>query len=271
MANNTVQSNIVFPRLMMNQPGMFMPLENPIQVKRGVPESPPAIKEPELPPPPKNKDNYKYWLGAACVAASAIAGIVMYNGRLRETSVQRIIEDDEPITHYSFKLVEHAKDKVLEIFNKCPELGLENKVETTYQKRVRVDENGKSILKKAEKMFVDRGLKRCDTLSRPAGTAQTTFVQDDGKVRALIDWDSDGNLYRYWIKDENGHIIRDYNYTEEGISSKYYYTKGGIRIKEVHYNEDGWTFERNYDREGFFVNEHEIKPELKLKANEPEE
>ena len=51
--------------------------------------------------------------------ASAIAGIVMYNGRLRETSVQRIIEEDEPITHYSFKLVEHAKDKVLEIFNKC--------------------------------------------------------------------------------------------------------------------------------------------------------
>ncbi len=264
MENNGLQGIIGFPRLTNNQTGMFMPMNNPIQVRRGVPESPPAIKEPELPPPPKNENNYKYWIGAACLAASAIAGIVMYNGRLRENPIQKITEEEELITHYSFKLVEHTRDKVLELFNKCPDLGLENKVETTYQKRVRVDDKGKSILKKAEEQFVNRGLKRYDTLSRPSGMPQTTFVQDDGKVRALIDWDGEGNLYRYWIKNENGQILRDYNFTNPNVSSKYYYTKGGIMIKEVHYNNAGWTFERNYDRNGLFVNEHELNPEAKL-------
>ena len=268
MANNGIQGIIGFPRLTNNQTGMFMPIKTPVQVRRGVPESPPAIKEPELPPPPKNENNYKYWIGAACLAASAVAGIIMYNGRLREMPIKVIEEEEEPIMHYSFKLVKHTKDKVFELFNKCPDLGLENKIDTTYQQRVRVDENGKSILKNAEEVFVNRGLKRYDTLSRPAGTAQTTFVQDDGKVRALIDWDDEGNIYRYWIKNENGQVIRDFNFTTPNVSSKYYYTKGGIMIKEVHYDSKGWTFERNYDRNGFFVNEHKIDPEEVIKSEE---
>lgn len=269
MATNSVHSSIGFSYLTNNLSGMLNTSSNHVSVNRGVPVSPPPVKGPELPPPPDNGKDVaaKYFIGALAVAASAIAGIYIYKSRLKEAPiVDYSAGETNPITHYSFRLVEHTKDKFLEVFNKCPDLGLDNKIETTYQRRIRVDKDGKSILRNSAPEFVDRGLKRVDKILRPGSTAQTTFVQDGGTVRALIDWDDEGNLFRYWIKDNKGKIVRDYNFTEENVSSKYYYSKGGIKIKEVHYNDKGWTYERNYDKDGLFVNEHELNPELKNKT-----
>ena len=186
---------------------------------------------------------------------------------MKETPIEEF-DEVEPINYYAFRLVEHTKDKVLEIFKKCPDIGFVNRVETVYKERVRVDKNGKSILKKAEKIYKDRGLKRVDKIARPGGAVQTRFVKDDGSIRAQIDWDEDGNLFRYFIKDDRGNIIRDYNYSEEGISTKTYYNKDNVKMKEVFYNGKGWTYERNYTDNGSFLDQYEIKPELKNPTKE---
>ncbi len=263
MAINSVHNRIAFPRLTNNQTGMLMKMTPPEKKEE---TKPPVIVEPDLPPPPpqrERRDNAKYYIGAAAIAASTIAGIYLYRTRLKETPIEDFENAAEPINYYAFKLVEHAKDKVLEIFNKCPDLGFSNRVETVYQQRVRVDKNGKSILKKADKVYKDRGLKRIDRISRPGGAVQSKFVRADGSVRAQIDWDDDGNLFKYFIKDDRGNIVRDYNYTNEGLSTKTYYNKENIKMKEVCYNGKGWTYERNYDDNGSFLDQYEIKPELK--------
>ena len=261
MAINSVHNRIVFPRLANNQTGMLMS-KMPAQAEKKEENKLPVISEPELPPPPHRgmKENTKYYLGAAALAASTIAGIYLYRTRLKETPVEEFEDAVEPINYYAFKLVEHAKDKVLEIFKKSPDFRVEDRIETVYQQRVRVDKNGKSILKKADKVFKNRGLKRIDMISRPGGAVQTRFVKDDGSVRAQIDWDDDGNLFRYFIKDDRGNIVRDYNYSEEGLSTKTYYNKDNVKMKEVFYNGKGWTYERNFDEGGY--------PELKNTAEE---
>lgn len=269
MAINSVHNRIAFPRLTNNQTGMLMS-KMPVPAEKKEENKLPVIVEPELPPPPHRgmKESTKYYLGAAALAASTIAGIYLYRTRLKETPVEDFGDAVEPIKYYAFRLVEHTKDKVLEIFKKCPDLGFEDRVETVYQQRVRVDKNGKSILKKADKVFKERGLKRIDMISRPGGTAQTRFVKDDGTVRAQIDWDDDGNLFRYFIKDDRGNIIRDYNYSEAWLSTKTYYNKENVKMKEVFYNGKGWTYERNFDDNGVFLDQYEIKPELKNPAEE---
>ena len=73
MAINSVHNRIAFPRLANNQTSMLMGM--PAEKKEE--KTLPVIVEPDLPPPPsRDKQNRaKYYLGAASLASSTIAGI----------------------------------------------------------------------------------------------------------------------------------------------------------------------------------------------------
>lgn len=264
MAVNNFNNSIGFPRLTNNTSGMFMTLTQTqnsanVEVK---PEVKPEI-QPQVPSKSdKMSDNTKYLIGATAVAASAIAGIYIYKGRNAAKAVENVSEE---VQHKGNIFAEHIKDNFLEsLKGKCPELGFENKNEHTFQKLVRVDENGKSILKTgAEKQYVNRGLKRVDEIVAPAGVKQTTFVTDDGIELAKINWDDDGNVFDYIVKDRNGNVIRDFNVTNPDVTTKFVYNKENIKIAEVQYNGKGWSHEQKFDESGNFLSEKEINPELK--------
>jgi len=115
---------------------------------------------------------------------------------------------------------------------------------------VRVDANGKSILKKGEPVYINRGISIVDEVNAPAAIAQRTFVTDDGKELAKIIFDGDGNVWQYYVRDFDGNIIRDYNFSEPGFTTKTIFDKdkrvrvevqfdGNGRSRETRYNEDG--------------------------------
>lgn len=264
MAVNNFNNSIGFPRLTNNTSGMFMtlPLTQSsvnVEVKQEVkPEI--AVSTPFK--QGKKSDNTNYYLGAAALAASVIAGILIYRGKKSTETAETVIEEVQQKVNI---FAEHIKDNFLEsLKGKCPELGLENKKEHTFQKLVRVDKNGKSILKAGgEKQYVSRGLKKVDEIIAPAGLKQTTYVTDDGKELAKINWDDDGNVFDYIVKDRNGNVIRDFNVTNPDVTTKFVYNKENIKIAEVQYNGKGWSHEQKFDESGNFLSEKEFNPELK--------
>lgn len=264
MTVNNFNNSIGFPRLTNNTPGMFMTIPQPqSSVVDEVKQDVKPVVQPQAPSKSdKMNDNTKYLIGAAAVAASAIAGIYIYKGRNTAKVVENVSEE---VQHKSNIFAEHIKDNFLEsLKGKCPELGLENKKEHTFEKLVRVDKNGKSILKVGgEKQFVNRGLKRVDEIVAPAGVKQTTYVTDDGKELAKINWDDEGNVFDYVVKDRNGKLIRDFNVTNPEVTTKHIYNKENVKVSEVQYNGKGWSYEQKFDESGKFLNEKEFKPELK--------
>lgn len=264
MTVNNFNNSIGFPRLTNNTPGMFMTIPQPqssavVEVKQDVK----PVVQPQAPSKfDKMSDNTKYLIGAAAVAASAIAGIYIYKGRNAAKTVDNVSEE---VQYKGNIFAEHIKDKFLEsLKGKCPELGLENKKEHTFEKLVRVDEKGKSILKAGgEKQYVNRGLKKVDQILAHAGIKQTTYVTDDGKELVKINWDEEGNVFDYVVKDRNGNVIREFNVTSPDVTIKYIYNRENVKVCEVQYNRKGWSYEQKFDESGNFSSEKEFNPDLK--------
>lgn len=264
MAINNFNNSIGFPRLTNNSSGMFMtpPVSEEVKIK------PVEIPEKQIPQMQNtgseksgSAESQKYFIGAAAIAASAIAGIYLYKSR--SSAAKQLEQKVDEYANAIPKTVPHLKDNFLAAIGDAPDLDFVNKQVKSLLKRVRVDKNGKSILKKDKPVFAKRGISIVDECLQPSALVQRTFVTDDGKELARIDFDGDGKVWQYFVKDLKGNVIRDYNFSEPGLTTKKIFNKNNKQVLDIQYNDKGWTYEVRYNEDGTIHSTNELNPHLK--------
>jgi len=178
-----------------------------------------------------------YLLGLTAVAASVIAGIYIYKGRNPEAAAE-IVEELPKINH------PHCKDnflKALGVYTIEPKHGMRKEYSIVKELKKK-DADGNPIIKR-------HGIKRIEDYSELVNVHRTSFETDDGLRFAEAIRSSTGDVVRYTVRDKEGRVLRWYDFFE-GITYKNVYNKKGALVREVQFDQKGWSLERRYDSNG---------------------
>jgi len=184
VAINSTNNSIGFPGLTNNRPGMLMTVPSAAENTK-VPEV--KVENPvQKPSKEKMSENTKYFIGAAAIAASAIAGIYIYKGRKppKEENVEQtvqFIDRKEPVRSG----IDFFK-KYLEKLS--PSFDFETKSQHPVGKH---------------------GAYRIDEILRPSAVKHSEFFRKDGSLFASVDWDDDGKVISYTLLNKNGNVINE--------------------------------------------------------------
>ncbi len=250
MAKDAFNNKIDFPRLTNNTSGMFTTLNQPAKNTSAQLSSPSAQPKAPANLPPLSKPQAKsdknsrsnYLLGLTAIAASVIAGIYIYKGRKPEAvtdAVEELPKINEP----------HLKDnflKALGVYTVEPQHGMRK--EYSFVKELKKkDADGNPIIKR-------HGIKRVEDFSELVNIHRTSFETDDGFRIAEAFRNGKGEVVRYTVRDREGRVLRWYD-SIDGITYKNVYNKNGALVREVQFDQKGWTLERRYDSKGIKLEE----------------
>ncbi len=184
MAIENFNNSIGFPMVTNKTSGMLI---THLSVQK--PQDKPQIK-PEIPvQKPSQKgmcDNSKYFLGAAALAASVIAGIYVYKGRKPEQALDAV------------------KNNVIFYTKKEPKTGTDNKYFIKYLENLKPDFDLENKYQHPVGKF---GAYRVDEVLRPSAINHSEFFRKDGSLFASVDWDDDGKVISYTLMNKAGDII----------------------------------------------------------------
>lgn len=182
MVINSTNNSTGFPSLTTNRLGMLM---TPVPENTKMPEV--KVENPvQKTSKEKMSDNSKYFIGAAAIAVSVIAGMYIYKGRK---------PPQEEIVEQTVQFVDREKSvrSGIDFFKKYLEkLSPSFDFETKSQHPV-----GK------------HGAYRIDEILRPSAVKHSEFFRKDGSLFASVDWDDDGKVISYTLLNKNGNVINE--------------------------------------------------------------
>ena len=184
MSGNNINNSIGFPGLTNNRSSMLMTTLQPASEKLEKPAS--VENKAQKPSKQALSDKSKYFIGAAALAASSIAGIYIFKSKKppQEDVVEetvRFIEKIEPVRS-GIDFFKKYLEKLSPVFD----------METKSQHPV-----GK------------HGAYRIDEILRPSAIKHSEFFRKDGSVFASVDWDDEGKIISYTLTNKPGDIISE--------------------------------------------------------------